>query len=291
VAPSHLISLNTWHVQPLNLGLLLGLSLGYLFFLKRLHHGRSPISPFRIFLYFTGIVLIFLATASPLETLARNYLITARASQHLLLAYLIPPFLWAGFGAGLLNQVVLRYPWLDRLLFVLGQPIPAAIFFNLGLMAWYLPPLCAFSVNNVWGAQLEHLSVLLAGLVMWLPLMHPLHYVRPHFSRQMFYLIILIFCQVPLFGVLTLSREALYLSYQLAPRITQLSAYGDQQSAGWLIKLVSVLVFAGALVAIFLQWHEHQRIQDRNENLQAFENLRLVNLALRRQGAAQPPQG
>ena len=162
------------------------------------------------------------------------------------------------------------------------------LIFHLGVVLWYVPALCEFALHYVWIAQLEHLSLLLVGCIMWLPLINPLPHLRLPFARRMFYLVVLIGCQVPLFGILTLSGRALYATYRLAPRITDLSAYGDQQTAGWLLKLVTVLVFAGGFIAIFLQWHAQQRLQDRDENRQAEENMKLLRRAIARLEGRRP---
>jgi len=284
--------LNSWTFQPLNSLLLLFWGLGYLWLWRQAQVSRVLRSPLRFFWFLTGLALFVLATSSPLETLAQRYLLTARSAQHLLLAYLIAPLLWVGLGQGLLNPVILRYAWLEQGLEKLGHPLTAMLLFNAGLINWYLPPLTALSRGHFWFAQVEHLTVLLAGAIMWLPLLNPAQHQRPSYPRQMFYLMTLILTQVPLFGLLTLSREALYQSYLNAPRITsQLTAFGDQQSAGWLIKLFTVLVFAGAFIAIFMQWSEMQRRIDRSERLQAAELLRLIERVRARWPQGKPPQG
>lgn len=285
-------ALNTWTFQPLNTLLWVLLGLGYLWLWQQAQVSRVHRSAPRFFWFFTGLLLFALATTSPLETLAQHYLLTARSAQHLLLAYLVAPLLWVGLGQGLLNPVLLRSPWLAGICEKLGHPITAMLLFNAGLISWYLPEMTALSRGHFWLGQVEHISVLLAGMIMWLPLLNPALHQRPTYPRQMFYLMTLILTQVPLFGLLTLSREALYRHYVLAPRITsQLTAFGDQQSAGWLIKLFTVLVFAAAFIAIFIQWSDMQRRIDRSERLQASEMLKLIERVRARWPQGQPPQG
>lgn len=282
--------LSTWSFYPLPL-LLTG---WVLIFPALLNSGtrRHPPHPKRsLILSGAALTLLFLITCSPLDTLAHQFLLVARSAQHLLLLYLLCPLLLATFASGPRNPLLLRFAWLEKLLRWLGKPLHAALCFNLMLMCWYIPELNALSNQNLWIRQLEYLSIMGAGLVMWLPLMHPRPWLRPPFEQQIFYLVMLLAGQVPLFAALTLSRTALYQTYLLAPRLTPLSAYGDQQSAGWLIKLISVLVFAGALIAIVLQWHAQQRLKDQHENRLAYENLHLVEAARARQKAGTPPQG
>jgi cytochrome c oxidase assembly factor CtaG len=281
---------NSWVFQPLDFFAFVLLVLGYLYLWRQSTGGRVQHSLQRCFLYFTGLLLFILATFSGLEGLA-HYLLTARAAQHLILAYLVPPLLWAGLGQGLLSPILLRTTWVQSLLYHLGKPISAALYFNGCLISWYFPFMTEFSRNHHWGGQMEHLSVLLAGAVMWLPLMNPMIHQRPPFARQMFYLMTLILTQVPLFGLLALSKQAHYQAYILAPRISSLSAYGDQQSAGWLIKLVSILVFAGAFIAIVLQWSHYQRRVDRSENRVALENIDLIKKVRATWPQGEPQQG
>ncbi len=285
-------ALNTWTFQPLNALLVGVLALGYLWLWRQAQVSRVLRSPLRFFWFFIGLALFALATTSPLETLAHHYLLTARSAQHLLLAYLIAPLLWVGLGQGLLNPVLLRSAWLEHVFAKLSHPLTAMLLFNAGLISWYLPALTELSRGHFWFGQLEHLSVLLAGMLMWLPLLNPAQHQRPTYPRQMFYLMTLILTQVPLFGLLTLSREALYQSYLQAPRITsQLSAFGDQQSAGWLIKLFTVLVFAAAFIAIFIEWSNMQRRIDRTERLQAEEMIKLIERVRARWPQGLPSQG
>lgn len=236
----------------------------------------------------TTLALLYLITCSPLDTLAHQFLLVARTAQHLLLVYLLCPLLWATFIAA--PRPLPPAGWLHKLLCWWAKPFHAALGFNLALFSWYIPSLNTLSNQHAWIRQLEVLSMIVAGLLLWLPLMPLLQKPDLPFAQQLFYLVMLLAGQIPLFSLLTLSQTALYQIYVQAARLTPLSAYGDQQSAGWLLKLISILLFAGALVRILLQWHSKQRQQDHLENQLAYENLRLVEAARARHRTGAPPQ-
>lgn len=100
----------------------------------------------------------------------------------------------------------------------------------------------------------------------------------------MFYIVSLVFWQIPLFGLLTFSQTLLYPSYVILPSIKHLGPLDQQILAGWLMKMFSTVVNAMALIPIFLRWNRDQRQQDHSENKLAFENIKLVKQASRREG-------
>ena len=55
-------------------------------------------------------------------------------------------------------------------------------------------------------------------------------------------------------GIITFADSVIYDFYQSAPRIWNISAAADQQIGGLIMKTVGVIVFVGALAAVFFTW-------------------------------------
>ena len=71
--------------------------------------------------------------------------------------------------------------------------------------------------------------------------------------------------QLPLFAIITFSDHAFYRTYELAPRIVNLSAADDQALAGVIMKVLAMAIYSVPLVVIFFKWYnESQRPTRRN---------------------------
>ncbi|PKL75564.1 MAG: hypothetical protein CVV27_14715 [Candidatus Melainabacteria bacterium HGW-Melainabacteria-1] len=271
-----------WHLRPLVWLCLLALGLGYGRWLQHLRAQQDPsLNRVQPWAFVAGLGLMALLTASPLDDLGRRALFCARMFEFMLMVYVLPCLLWLGTPAGMLASLWLR---LRDLPSWLGGIVGPSLGFNLAFLLLHLPPVYELGLRNSLADQLILLFLLLLGYLMWLPLLSPYAPLRLPMPRQMFYLVTLVFAQVPVFALLTLSREALYASYLEAPRITPLSAFADQQLGGWMLKTVSSVIFAAAFIRIFLDWNSRARLQDAEDNLTAFENIDLVRRARQRKG-------
>lgn len=265
-----------WTLKPLILFCLLGLlwlySLSWRALQQQAAEGLPRWQPCAFLLAILGVALV---TASPLDYLGYKALLLARMLEFMLLVYVLPCLFWLGLPATMLYQGIRRWPVLLKLSHLVG----ASLCFNIFFFILHLPPIFELGLQNAWINQLQLLLVFGFGCLMWLPLLSPFLPMRLSLPRQMFYLVTLVFAQVPLFAILTFSRQVLYTSYLAAPRITPLDAYSDQQLSGWVLKTVSSVIFAAAFIRIFLDWNRQARRQDSEENLTAFENFELAKRA------------
>lgn len=268
-----------WHLQPLLLSILLLLGLLYALSWRR-WPGENRQQP----LYWTlGLLSTALLTASPWDQMGHQALFVVRMGETLSLVYLVSCLFLAGLPARWFTLLQNQAPGRWLLKWLCGTVTPSALF-NLVFLAWHVPALYELSLHNPLLNQLTLAALPLLGALMWLPLLSPLKSLRLSSARQMFYVVSLIFGGLPLFALLTFSKGVLYPSYLTAPRITSLSAFADQQLGGWLQKLFTSLVFAGAFIVIFLAWNQRQRRQDLVDNQEAVENFALVQRAPERRG-------
>ncbi|MGV3522682.1 MAG: cytochrome c oxidase assembly protein [Candidatus Sericytochromatia bacterium] len=268
-----------WHLYPLLLSLLLFLGLTYALLWRR-WPGENPRQP----LYWAlGLLTTAGITASPWDQMGHQALFVVRMGETLSLVYVVSCFFLAGLPARWFSLLHSQATGRWLLKWLCGTVTPSAVF-NLIFLVWHLPPLYEMTLQSSVLNQLSLVCLPLLGGLMWLPLLSPLKSLRLSFARQMFYVVSLIFGGLPLFALLTFSKGVLYPSYLSAPRIASLSAFADQQLGGWLQKLFTSLVFAGAFIVIFLAWNQRQRRQDLQENQTAVENFALIQRAAERRG-------
>src|SRR5688500_15824730 len=120
-----------------------------------------------------GLVVIFLSLNGPLHDLSDYYLFSAHMVQHLLITLVAPPMLLAGVQGWMLRPALgVRgvgpfARWATRV-------TSCYLIFNVVLAFWHLPPMynTAMAHHPVHIAQ--HLTFMVAAVLMWWPLMSPL---------------------------------------------------------------------------------------------------------------------
>lgn len=174
---------NLWRLWNLDLWLLSAFTLScatYFRGARRLYSpGRGRACP--QFCFWSGMVVLAIAVISPLHALGEA-LAAAHMLQHMLLffaapllvlSYPLPTFLWS-----------LPRPWRLRLNKA-ARKTPIAIgwgfissasfawtFHAAVLWAWHAPPLYQAALEVHWLHDLEHLSFLLSGLLLWWAIIH-----------------------------------------------------------------------------------------------------------------------
>lgn len=222
-----------WSVEwePLFAALVLGAAFAYWRVARTLRPSRSRITIFAL-----GLLLIAAALCSPLETLARHYLVLFHLLGNVMIADWAPPLLILGLTPAMRAAVPeLPRPWLA---------LPA------WLAVWYLVHLPGFydnALRHVVLLNVEHALLIAAGLVFWWPVFRgglsttgALAYLGAAFIASSFLGLAFIF-----------STKPFYDFYESAPRLWGLSAAKDQNLGGILMNAEQTAVFLAAL-AYFL---------------------------------------
>jgi putative membrane protein len=212
----------------------------------------------RITLFAFGLALIVGAIASPLETIAANYLLLIHLLQNVMMADWAPPLLILGLTPAMRAAVSARG---GRVLRMLTRPRVAL---PLWLVVWYgvhLPAFYDFALRNAWALNVEHALLLAAGLVFWWPVfsMEPhrlstpaiLAYLGLAFAISSFLGLAFIFSTTPFYDF-----------YVEAPGLWGLSPAKDQNLGGILMNAEQTIVFLSALFYFVL------RLLDEEEELQ-----------------------
>lgn len=261
--------LTAWNANPMTLALLVMLLGGYLLAIGPLRERLLPggdIPRRRITAYLGGIALLALTLFSPLDTLGREYLLTARMAQLMILVTIVAPLLMIGLPEALATRLLPVRKWREAtgsLLFV----VIAVVGFNAVVLFWQIPRFYELSVRDTFWHEIANLSYLLAGVLTWWPLLTPTDsHARLSSPLQMVYLA-LESLPIDIFGVAIIFAPApLYATYIHAPRITSLSALADQQIAGALLALPGNLLDILFMSVIFFIWIERiERAQRQRE--------------------------
>ncbi len=258
----------TWALDPLPLaGALLALTL-YLAGWSRLRGRRRPdlASWPRATAFAGGLALIVLAVVSPLDEVGEHYLLWGHMVQHLLLADLAPLLLAVGVSgplslfvipAGVLRGLARTRP-LRALLRLLARPISALVVWALVMVGWHLPAAYEYSLAHRWAHDLQHASMVLAGLLVWIHVLAAVPKLHASAGRRAG-LAVGVFAVGLVISQWLFLSEPLYDVYAEQPeRLLDLSPAGDQARAGLTMGTEQLLTLG--TTAFVLIWIHLERI-------------------------------
>jgi putative membrane protein len=207
---------------------------------------RFPSSTARRAAYAAGIVLIVLAFATPVETIATTYLLTFHLVQNVVVAEWAPALLVLGLSpaaaAALGRFRVVRF---------VTRPVVALPLWVATYAVWHVPLLYDTALRHQeWLLPLEHACYLLAGLALWWPVFHGTPWALGSGAKAL-YLFAAFLLNSPIGLLLALLPSPVYAFYEEAPRIWGLSPLRDQQLAGIAMAGAEALLFF-ALFAFYL---------------------------------------
>ena len=156
-----------WSLNPLQLAPIAVIGFMYGRRARTLARRGTPVPRWRQWLFWTGIALLLVALASPVDTLGEEDFLFMHMLQHVLLGDLAPLAIVAGLTGPMLRPV-LAIPVVDRLR-VLAHPLVALPLWALSLYVWHVPALYEAALDNSAVHALEHVCFFTFGALMWAP--------------------------------------------------------------------------------------------------------------------------
>jgi putative membrane protein len=226
---------------------------------------RDSVGGWRSASFTLGLLLIWVATASPLAALDHDML-TAHMVQHLLLMTFAPPLILPGasvktFVYGLPHRFVqvmgqlFQSTGLHQVWSALTHPAICWLGAASTLIAWHIPAMFALGLRAQMWHGIEQASFLATGLLFWWPVVQPLpnSLKWPESSILLYLFLATLPCDI-LSGFLVFCDRVVYPVFLSSPQSFALSALEDQQCAGALMWTCVTVVYliAAAILAVRL---------------------------------------
>ncbi len=216
----------------------------------------GPVPLWRAALFLLGAGTIFAALHPPIDTLSGSYF-SMHMTQHVLVTLIAPPLLLLGAPPWMFTPL-LRRAKVRAAVRWLTQPVTAGLIGAAAFWGWHLPTLYEATLRDRITHDTAHVSMVLAALVMWWPVMSRVP-AAPAASVpvQMFYLFVLSLPSGLLSSVFVFAAEPIYPAYALAAEPGGLSALDDQRVGGLIMKLGGTLILWSVITIRFFRWAGH----------------------------------
>jgi putative membrane protein len=264
VTPGHLWT--TWSFDPVTIAALVVAGALYGHGLRRLWaqgHKRS-VGPRQAASFYAALVLVVIATISPLDALASS-LVSGHMVQHLVFLILAPPlFVYA--RPGLVMGVALPRPAHQRLNRLAAMPalrtakktlttgIVAVLLHAAAMWLWHLPGPYQAAVTNDRLHALEHASFLVTALLFWAAVIQPRARRRVSHGAAIAYTFVVWLISGGLGAILSFATHPLYPELARHAPAWGISPLTDQQLAGVIMWVPAGLVYLVAMASSFLRW-------------------------------------
>jgi putative membrane protein len=258
----------TWETPPT---VLIGAGLALVLFVQafvRLRRRRAEHAPWtRALLFASGLALLVVPVASPLDHVADEQLLSAHMLQHVLIGDAAPallvtavrgPLLFFLLPPALLRPLASFRP-LRAFLSVLLRPLVSLGLWVVAIVAWHAPSAYDYAAAHPVVHDLEHLSFVIAGILAWTQLVDPARHGALRRPQRVFFALAMLALTQPLVDALLFSSSAAYPRYAEQPdRLFGLSPLTDQRLAG-VVMMVEQLLALGICVALLLRPYLQER--------------------------------
>jgi len=227
----------------------------------------------RVGCFLGGLLLVFVAIASPLDVYS-GVLLIAHMIQHLLLMALAPPLLVLGAPVVPMLRGLPRFFVREGLgPFFTLRPVHAVqrlfasrlfawLLMNCTFIAWHVPASYDLALRSPGWHQFEHICFLSTSVLFWWHIVAP--WPTTYKASRWLLLPFLLSADIINTGLsafLSFSGRVVYPAYAAAPRFFGISVLNDQVAAGSLMWVIGSISFLGAamLITINLLSHKGER--------------------------------
>ena len=223
----------------------------------------AQFSGWRLASFLGGMVALFVAVSSPLDTFSES-LLFMHMGQHFVLMSIAPPLIV--FGAPVVPMLrglprwsirLLRPLFISRLLPSLGRflttPRVAWLAMAVAYIGWHIPRAYEFALSSENWHNFEHACFFFTNLMFWWPVIRPWPF-RSAQSRWMLipYLLLADVINTAISAFLCFAGRLLYPSYAALPRPFGLPPLDDQVAAGAFMWVCGTMVYLiPAVIVIF----------------------------------------
>jgi cytochrome c oxidase assembly factor CtaG len=221
----------------------------------------------RLASFLGGVLTIFLALGSPLDTFA-NLLLQVHMVQHLLLMMVAPPLLLlanpflpllTGLPRPITREVIrpfLTWRPFKRFGRWITHPKFTWIFYVVMTLGWHAPPSYELTLHSETWHIVEHVCFLVSSVLFWWPVILPWPSHR-HWPEWMAipYLLLADVQNTVLSASLTFADRVIYPTYNTVPQFPGMNPLSDQHAAGaimWVPGSIAYLIPAGFISMLFL---------------------------------------
>jgi len=200
-----------------------------------------------------GLVTLWLALETPIDTISDRYLDSVHMLQHVLLGFVAPPLFLLGLSPQMVGRLV-RVPGIRAI----TEPVPAQLIAGLVMIVWHLPQLYDATLTSESLHVIEHLMFIASGVVLYWPILnatsaHARWQMSP--GAKLLYMLVATLPQDGVALVLIFSRVPFYEYYAHAPRLVpSLTPLVDQTVAGAVLMILGKAMLAVAAAAVFFRW-------------------------------------
>ncbi len=203
-----------------------------------------------------GMLVLWAATDWPLGTLGAGYLASAHMAQYIIYTLVAAPLILLGIPEWMARSLT-RKLRLERLTVWLGHSLVAtALIYNAILLSTHAPGTVEVLRNSQLGSFAMDVAWVVAGLLLWLPVLSPLPEGRASSTwAKMAYLFVTtsVVAVIPA-SFLTFTSTPIYAIYELAPRIGSITALEDQQIAGIIMKIATIPIVWSTIAVLWFRW-------------------------------------
>jgi putative membrane protein len=270
-----------WDIPPAVTGALVAVGPIYVrgwLALRRTRPGTLP--AWRLLSFLAGLVAIFVAVSSPLDTYSET-LLSMHMAQHFVLMSVAPPLIVLGSPfvpmlRGLPRSIVrriggplFRSSVAHRAQELFSQLPFAWLTMNLTYVGWHIPRAYELALASEGWHNFEHFCFFTTSVLFWWPIVQPWPSQRRSNSWMIIpYLLTSDLVNTGLSAFLCFSGRLLYPSYAIADRPFGLDALKDQIAAGAFMWVFGSLVFLAPAIYLTARFLTNGRLMDEKTGLE-----------------------
>ena len=250
----HNLDLGAWHLEPT---VVAGAFIALSFYTYGIVVLRASVPAWRAASYFAGVLIIFAALTSPLDT-AADRLLSMHMLQHVALTTAGPPLLLLGLTPALLEPLLRPAPVL-RTARALSHPVLAGTLFIVNMWVWHVPPVYGAALDHLGVHILMHVAFMVTGVLFWWPVIQPSPLTgRLGEGARLLYLFATGMPMALLALLFFASNGIIYDHYETADRLWGLSARDDQQIAGLVMGALGEAASFTAVTLLFFRFLDRE---------------------------------